>query len=1203
MAVWQGGLNGVAEDAIVVSSEDDDDDDLPISAVVTPLATATARARAGPSCNPAQHAPPRPVTKSLKRGQRIKDPKQSNAQQKRPRPNEEPVAQNKAAASDNKPGDRHRSRIRKENPPAAAETDGLAANAAEAAAAKVEATLMDRLLDYQRAGVEFALQHNGRCLLADEMGLGKTLQAITAMFHFRKAWPLLIVAPASVRGCWMDELEKWLPSIDPAEFHLVRSGQDTVPIGKAKISLVTYGLLNQPKLLECISKQRFACVILDESHYIKGRNTKRTKALVPIVQQATHAMLLTGTPALGRPEELFCQLDALCPKKFGSFTDFTKRYCDAHRDHFGRWNTKGSSNLPELHQRLSSTVMIRRLKKDVLKQLPAKRRQRIAVDVTKDDLEAIQTTLQTISPNSLEVGLFERNKTMVELYHKTGQAKISAVQKYVENLCRGGHKFLVFAYHRKVIQALEQTVSATKTDYMLIDGTTPTQERRDGVNRFQTDDRCRVAILSVSAAGQGITLTAASTVVFAELHWTPGIIEQAEDRAHRIGQQNSVNVHFLVAPGTLDDVLYRMLNSKLANVSRALDGHRTGMQVGRTKSTDQVELEPPTKAEWTCSDCDENPCLCQDSPQSLPATDLRAWFCDGFVPPNQANAAEDDTQPWTCSRCTYHNQPDGISGTTVIGSAMCQMCGAERQQKRKGQRHGSSTPALSAPVKDSKQPSPFLFYVSANTGRVWLYDKQETPLHVNFHVCEFDRELLSSLSAPFCDDVAHQSVVSFLRQWSAIKAVDQRALSSRLIPSVRAGLDEVKRQRSAKAQSTVRFSKVPRGLTTPGSASTETEKVEPGTSSLFAMWTKSAETPKQDPLACLSKEDVIDEFSSESDEEGNCTSVGNKTKQRRRQSDAGSNEQGSDAKLGGKGGSSRRRNHTSGRGLDSEDDGGGGAGGAAPDASFHQRPAGTKRRRESSSSAGLVSGPSARTPSAAERWPAAQQKASTNGNGSSDGGSSSKHEKPGGTDGPEAGMCRFCRQPLAPFPWVQPATTPGSPTKQAQAPTVVKNPTKSAAKGTKGQQRATAPSFCSHECWEQYSVQAGVGVRRRLLELEKGICQLCGLDAHTLYKRVKALPTVALRLEHLRSTRKFRKWPPQRLQKLAESPKEGLFWQGDHIVPVSEGGGECQLDNYRTLCTPCHEGETAKLAPARKIRQMQQAAQGTKDIRSWFGQS
>ncbi|TNN42760.1 DNA annealing helicase and endonuclease ZRANB3 [Liparis tanakae] len=271
--------------------------------------------------------------------------------------------------------------------------------------------LLQRLMPFQREGVEFALSKNGRCMIADEMGLGKTVQAIAVAYAFRKEWPLLVVVPSSLKYPWIEELERWIPELQPGDINLVENKSHTMGIGSSKVTVLGYGLLTTDArpLVEALSRQRFAVVVVDESHYLKSRNAARTKILAPLIQGAKRAILLTGTPALGRPEEVIGSdevgtfLLALFKRPDSSPTlgrrpnmaagqPFVRRASSilkirlADELYFGsrrQWDCRGSSNLEELHRRLSE-IMIRRLKTEVLKQLPPKVRQRIPFDLPKE---------------------------------------------------------------------------------------------------------------------------------------------------------------------------------------------------------------------------------------------------------------------------------------------------------------------------------------------------------------------------------------------------------------------------------------------------------------------------------------------------------------------------------------------------------------------------------------------------------------------------------------------------------------------------------------------------------------------------------------------------------------------------------------------------------------------------------------------------
>ncbi|XP_025021707.1 DNA annealing helicase and endonuclease ZRANB3 [Python bivittatus] len=450
--------------------------------------------------------------------------------------------------------------------------------------------LKESLLPFQKKGIIFALERGGRCMIADEMGLGKTIQAIAVSYYYKDEWPLLIVVPSSLRYPWVDEMEKWIPDLCPEDIIIIQNKTDIWQIPRSKVTVLGYGLLTSDAhvLIDTLCKQNFKVVVIDESHYMKSRNAARSKILLPIVQNAIRAILLTGTPALGRPEELFMQLEALYPQKFGTWVEYAKKYCNARVRFCGKrrqWDCRGASNLDELHELLSN-IMIRRMKSEVLTQLPPKIRQRIPFDLPKTtakelnaSLEEWEKLMRASKLDSTENDFVQVMSLITRMFKQTAIAKAGAVKDYIKMLLENEElKFLVFAHHLSMLQACTEAVIESRVRYIRIDGSVSSAERTNLVNQFQKDPDTRVAVLSIQAAGQGLTFTAATHVVFAELYWDPGHIKQAEDRAHRIGQNSSVNIHYLIANGTFDSVMWAMLNRKAKVTGTTLNGKKEKLQ-------------------------------------------------------------------------------------------------------------------------------------------------------------------------------------------------------------------------------------------------------------------------------------------------------------------------------------------------------------------------------------------------------------------------------------------------------------------------------------------------------------------------------------------------------------------------------------------------------------------------------------------------
>ena len=463
--------------------------------------------------------------------------------------------------------------------------------------------LLTILYQFQKDGINFGLERKGRILLADEMGVGKSIQAIGISLLYKENWPVLIICPSSLKLVWRDEIFKWIPDInkDKINIQIFKTSKDQFKNGE-KFYIMSYDLTI--KLEQKIMDKKFNFIIADEAHYLKSPDAKRTKCLIPIIQKSKRVLLLTGTPILSRPVELYPLLTMLRPDLFHNFHIFGNRYCNPKKSFFGTdWT--GSSCAKELNYILKN-IMIRRLKKDVISQLPPKKRQKIeiqtdskiikqiaAINLGSDEL--FKKLVELNNSSSVNINNFddmnsnneEGNDNILNLFSKvymlSAEAKAQGVKEYIHYLLDNKCKFLIFAHHKIMLYSIEEEVKKLKIDYIRIDGKVKLDKRQEYVNKFQSDETCLVAILSITACYTGITLTAASTVIFSELHMTPAVMIQAEDRAHRIGQEHEcVNIHYLYGPNTLDEVLFKMLNQKQNIFSNTLDNKSQNMDVKYT---------------------------------------------------------------------------------------------------------------------------------------------------------------------------------------------------------------------------------------------------------------------------------------------------------------------------------------------------------------------------------------------------------------------------------------------------------------------------------------------------------------------------------------------------------------------------------------------------------------------------------------------
>lgn len=439
-------------------------------------------------------------------------------------------------------------------------------------------------LPYQKVGISFALGRE-HTLIADEMGLGKTVESLGVVNADPSASQVLVVCPASLKLNWLREAERWL------------CGERTVGVaGKTFPAEADIVIINYDILAKWSAKLRrtWDVLIVDECHYVKNKKAKRSKRLYAL--KARRRLFLTGTPVLNRPAELWAAVSYLAPEEFPSFWAFAKRYCKPHKGRYG-WDFNGSANLAELHERLCGTIMIRRTKADVLDDLPPKRRQ--VIELASDHLAGLIQVEEsawreherrlarlrrlTRAPRGREVSEEELRSLregvnasfgeLAKLRQVTALAKVPLVVEHLRTILDDVQKVVVFAHHRAVIAELAAPFEEAAVTLTGGDGI---EARQAAVDRFQEDDSCRVFVGSIMAAGLGLTLTAASHVVFAELAWVPAHLTQAEDRTHRIGQTGSVLVQHLVLQDSLDARMVGTLLGKQDLIDRVVDGESRG---------------------------------------------------------------------------------------------------------------------------------------------------------------------------------------------------------------------------------------------------------------------------------------------------------------------------------------------------------------------------------------------------------------------------------------------------------------------------------------------------------------------------------------------------------------------------------------------------------------------------------------------------
>jgi len=471
----------------------------------------------------------------------------------------------------------------------------------ETAQARAEALVMSRAVSadvelphpegydympFQKAGILYGM-NRPHTLLADEPGLGKTIQAIGLINTIIDIESAVIICPKSLKLNWKIEIGNWLTR----NLTVGVIGKNWVD---ANIVILNYDSLG--KWMEHIkARGQWGAVIIDEAHLIKSRVAIRSKLSKSI--DTRHKIRLTGTPIVNRPKDLYNLIEDMAD--FGTFFQFAKRYAGGTKGRFG-WDFSGATNLPELQQKLREKIMVRRLKDEVLKELPRKIRQVIELepddaasrqavkreieyeaelDFRLAELRAIVEISKAESEQSYRVAVENlRTANSIEfsqrtrIKHETGLAKLQQINNYIDTIMEDNdEKLVIAAHHRDVISGYVAHAEAMGWNPVYIMGGMDEQDRQDAKERFQTDPTCRVFVASIQAAGVGITLTAANQMVVAELPDTPAELTQVEDRLHRLGQLKTVLIQHLVLAGSIDASTARMLVEKQKIADQALD--------------------------------------------------------------------------------------------------------------------------------------------------------------------------------------------------------------------------------------------------------------------------------------------------------------------------------------------------------------------------------------------------------------------------------------------------------------------------------------------------------------------------------------------------------------------------------------------------------------------------------------------------------
>lgn len=442
------------------------------------------------------------------------------------------------------------------------------------------------LMPFQIAGVHYA-RDRANCLIGDAPGLGKTIQAI-ALANLRGCKRVLVVCPANVRPQWARQIKIWSTLPKVVVYPVFKSSDGVHPTANY---VITSFEVARDGLWDTLRSYNWDLLVIDEGHYLKTPDAARTRALFGanrqskcryrgtggIAERAEQIVALTGTPLPNRPRECFTLANALDPSSIDwmNFNTFKDRFNPGGSDRETGATWEYVSRLPELNARLRCNIMVRRLKEDVLKDLPAKRYEIVPVETNGAIAAALhaEKMLDFDEEEMLQRSGGKIDGAISTVRRQMGEAMAPAVLEHLLVLLDGGvEKLVIFAHHHSVLSVLQ--VGMAKHGVLRVDGSTSAKGKNQAVEKFKFDPRLKVFLgqMQSIATGTDGLQDVATHCVLAEASWVHGDNEQAVDRLHRMGQKGSVLAQLMVAPGSISERILGRSISKGRTVQKVLDG-------------------------------------------------------------------------------------------------------------------------------------------------------------------------------------------------------------------------------------------------------------------------------------------------------------------------------------------------------------------------------------------------------------------------------------------------------------------------------------------------------------------------------------------------------------------------------------------------------------------------------------------------------
>ncbi len=462
------------------------------------------------------------------------------------------------------------------------------------------------LRDYQVDGIKwlYNIDKTGfGGILADEMGLGKSIQTIyfiKELLKENKDYKFLIVSPTSLAYNWEQEILKFEPNIRYKVLVGLKKKrhEEQQDISNCNILITTYGLLREDK--EFYQAIKFKVMIIDEAQNIKNNNTEVTKTVKSM--EADTKIALTGTPIENSTIELWSIFDYIMPGFLGSVETFGKRY---KVNDFDEDTNKKLENL----NNLIKPFILRRKKKDVIKDLPDKIENNIYVELTKEQKKIYLAELENVNKQMQEIlegeGIKKARFLILKLLTKLrqicidprilfsnydgGSGKIEEFIKCVKEIIANNHKILIFTSFKTALDIAREELNKNNISSYTIDGSVSSKKRMELVEKFNNDDT-NVFFIMLKSGGTGLNLTSADVVIHLDLWWNPQAENQATDRAHRIGQKNVVEVIRFISKGTIEEKILELQNKKKILSDKLIDANNGENSFSKLTENDIKEL-------------------------------------------------------------------------------------------------------------------------------------------------------------------------------------------------------------------------------------------------------------------------------------------------------------------------------------------------------------------------------------------------------------------------------------------------------------------------------------------------------------------------------------------------------------------------------------------------------------------------------------